>query len=270
MSDRVPPDQPVVASIVIPVFNGADQIAPAVASVTIAIDHCVKVLGAVPREGYEIILSDDGSTDDTLAEAHRAAAANPLVRVVSSPENRGAGPARNRGAAAARGEVLFFLDADDAFLPPHILACLQVLLREPEVGLVKTDIEVEFPSGEPAPLHDDWRRAIINSVVFNTAVWRHAHEAIGGFLEHPDLKVLRCEDVFYCDHLMRRFQTRLVEARTVRHRVREGGAFEGQVSKFSVARTESEECMTAAQSAVLPGLRAAHEARMAADGLDGK
>ncbi|MCF8481690.1 MAG: glycosyltransferase family 2 protein [Rhodospirillum sp.] len=251
-------DLPIAASIIIPVFNGATLIGPSVASATIAIDHCVKVLGAVPREGYEIILSDDGSTDDTLAEAHRAATVNPLVRVVGSIENRGAGPARNRGAAAARGGILFFLDADDAFLPPHVLACMGELLRHPDAGLVKTDIEVD------APLHEDWRRAIINSVVFNTAVWRHAHEAVGGFMEDPDLKVLRCEDVFYCDHLMRCFPARFVEARTVRHRVREGGAFEGQAAKFSVARSEAEDCLTEAQKAVLPGLRARHEARVAA------
>ncbi|WP_413206864.1 glycosyltransferase family 2 protein [Rhodospirillum sp. A1_3_36] len=253
-------DTPIAASIIIPVYNGADLIGPAVASATISIDHCVKALGAVPREGYEIVLSDDGSTDDTLAEAHRAAAANPLVRVVETPENRGAGPARNRGVKAARGEILFFLDADDAFLPPHVLVCMAELLRHPEAGLVKTDIDVD------APLHEDWRRAIINTVVFNMAVWRHAHDAVGGFMEDPELKTLRCEDVFYCDHLMRCFPSRLVQARTVRHTVREGGAFEGQVLKFSVARSEARDSLTEAQRAVLPGLRARHEARVAATG----
>lgn len=59
-----------------------------------------------PRDSYEIIIVDDGSTDKT-----RQVAESRGVRVVTQP-NRGAGAARNLGAQNARGDILLFIDAD--------------------------------------------------------------------------------------------------------------------------------------------------------------
>lgn len=91
-------------SVVIPVRNGARYLAMAVASVRA---QTVPVI--------EVIIVDDGSTDDTPA----VIAALPGVRALRQ-EPAGAAAARNRGAEAATGEWLAFLDADDLWPPERL------------------------------------------------------------------------------------------------------------------------------------------------------
>ena len=64
----------------------------------------------------EILLIDDGSTDDTAALCDRLAQENPLVRCIHK-ENGGVSSARNLGIAEAKGDYLWFVDADDTVLP---------------------------------------------------------------------------------------------------------------------------------------------------------
>lgn len=64
----------------------------------------------------EIIVIDDGSTDDTAAVADALGVERDEIRVIHQP-NRGAGPARERGRLAARGEFIQYLDSDDLLLP---------------------------------------------------------------------------------------------------------------------------------------------------------
>ncbi|PYM04307.1 MAG: glycosyl transferase, partial [Verrucomicrobia bacterium] len=68
---------------------------------------CLESLGKIDYPKFEIVLVDDGSTDNTA----QIAAGFPNVRYVHQP-NRGLSVARNTGAAAARGEVLAYTDAD--------------------------------------------------------------------------------------------------------------------------------------------------------------
>lgn len=93
MSDRV--------SVIIPVHNGAEAIGALVRRV---------LAQAAPGRAIEVIVSDDGSTDGTVEAALRAGA-----RVVRGVPLQGGGnpaAARNRGAAAATGDPMVFLDAD--------------------------------------------------------------------------------------------------------------------------------------------------------------
>lgn len=73
----------------------------------------------------EVIVVDDGSTDDSLAVAGRYP-----VRVLAEA-HLGVGAARNRGAVAARGAFLMFLDADDRLEPTYVEACLAALQGSP-------------------------------------------------------------------------------------------------------------------------------------------
>lgn len=88
-------------SIVIPVYNGAAYLAA-----------CLKSIQELRPAPIECIVVDDGSTD---ASARIAQAAG--VTVISAPDRRGPACARNLGARAARGEILFFIDADVVVLP---------------------------------------------------------------------------------------------------------------------------------------------------------
>jgi cellulose synthase/poly-beta-1,6-N-acetylglucosamine synthase-like glycosyltransferase len=98
-------EQPLQASVVIPAYNASQTIG-----------ECLTALAAqtVPSTHYEVIVVDDGSTDDTAAVAARLGA-----RVLRQA-NAGPAAARNRGVSAARGEVILFTDADCAPAPDWI------------------------------------------------------------------------------------------------------------------------------------------------------
>ena len=105
-------------SVVVCAYNEAHNIAP-----------CLDSLAALDYPGLEVVVCDDGSTDDTLAIAQRYP-----FRVLALP-HAGLSVARNAGIAAATGEVIAFLDADAACHPwwPYFLA---LSLEEP--GVVAT------------------------------------------------------------------------------------------------------------------------------------
>ncbi|MCD6518516.1 MAG: glycosyltransferase [Anaerolineae bacterium] len=113
-------------SVVIPVHNGAATL-----------PHCLEALVASVYENVEIIVVDDASTDDTPAVAARYP-----CRLLRLPENVGAARAKNFGAQEAKGEILFFTDAD-VYVPPPALAYVAEDLADPEVdgvvGLLARD-----------------------------------------------------------------------------------------------------------------------------------
>ena len=83
-------------SIIVPVRNGAEHLAA-----------CLERVGELDPAPLECIVVDDGSEDASAAAARRAG-----VRVISTGGQRGPAAARNLGARAAQGEILWFLDAD--------------------------------------------------------------------------------------------------------------------------------------------------------------
>lgn len=99
-------------SVVVPVYNRADLLPLTLAS-----------LLAQTRPADEILVVDDGSTDDGAAVA---ASFGPPVRVIRQA-NQGPAAARNRGLAEARGEWIHFFDSDDLALPSLHAEQLRVL-----------------------------------------------------------------------------------------------------------------------------------------------
>lgn len=89
-------------SFIIPVYNCKSYL-PA----------CVESILAAGAEEFEILLVDDGSTDGSGALCDRLAVEHSPVRVLHKP-NGGVSSARNAGIAAARGDYVLFLDADDS------------------------------------------------------------------------------------------------------------------------------------------------------------
>lgn len=110
-----------LVSTIIPVFNRAAMLRDAVASVL-----------AQTWRPIEIVIVDDGSSDDTRAVADELAARHPgIVHVLSQP-NAGPGVARQTGLEAARGEFIQFLDSDDVLLPEKF--SLQVAGLQSDTG----------------------------------------------------------------------------------------------------------------------------------------
>lgn len=79
----------------------------------------------------EVIVVIDG--DDPATRSELAAIGDPRLRVISHPENRGAGAARDTGAAAATGNWIALLDDDDEWLPEKLAAQLAAAPEEPAV-----------------------------------------------------------------------------------------------------------------------------------------
>lgn len=89
-------------SVIIPAYNRADKIGDAIGS----------VLGQTFPD-FELIVVDDGSSDETGAVV--CAIADPRIRYIHLPQNRGAAAARNAGIRAARGRLIALLDSDDTW-----------------------------------------------------------------------------------------------------------------------------------------------------------
>jgi glycosyltransferase involved in cell wall biosynthesis len=109
-----------LVSVVIPCYNGAAYLAEAIASVY--------------HQTYphiELILVDDGSTDDTAAIAARYPNAHYFYQ-----SNQGVAVARNRGLQESSGSYLVFLDQDDRLLPCAIATALQQIKAHPECAFV--------------------------------------------------------------------------------------------------------------------------------------
>jgi glycosyltransferase involved in cell wall biosynthesis len=97
------------------------------------------------RQPHEVIVVDDGSTDDSLTILKSEFGQHPQVRIHSQP-NRGQLAAIRQGVMLASGDWCFFLDADDIYLPRHLEEAARVLEANPEVGAYYSDhIESEGP-----------------------------------------------------------------------------------------------------------------------------
>lgn len=76
---------------------------------------------------WEIIVSDDGSSDATVEIARNVAAREPRISVVVAPHNQGKGSAVRRGILAATGETVLFADADLGVPPPFVDAAMAAI-----------------------------------------------------------------------------------------------------------------------------------------------
>jgi len=109
-------------SIITPTFNRSGYLRQAIASVL-----------AQTFTDFEIIIVDDGSTDDT-STAVASFGSEQIVYL--RQQNAGRSIARNRGLAEARGQYIAFLDDDDLYLPQKLAAQASHLDNHPEIGLV--------------------------------------------------------------------------------------------------------------------------------------
>jgi glycosyltransferase involved in cell wall biosynthesis len=114
-------------SVIIPTYNCAAFLDRGLAS----------VMQQTYRD-YEIIVADDGSTDDTAGVVAKYA---PKVRRLWQ-ENRGVAAARNLALSAATGEFIAYIDADDKWYPTKLARQVSFLDEHPSCGFVHTDVAV--------------------------------------------------------------------------------------------------------------------------------
>lgn len=125
-------------SVIIPTYNRA-SLARA------AVDSALRQ--SVPP--HEVLVCDDGSTDDTLALLRTVFADVPKVKVLSLPHSGLPAAARNAGIAAASGEWLGFLDSDDVWLPDKTARQWAAIQAHPAIGLVCANALVARHGDDP-------------------------------------------------------------------------------------------------------------------------
>lgn len=107
-------------AVIVPVHNGAGHL-----------DRCLAALTACQDPAFEIIVCDDGSTDESAAIALARG-----VRLVRLPENRGPSAARNAGVRETRADILLFVDADVEIHGDAPAKVLRHFEREPGLSAV--------------------------------------------------------------------------------------------------------------------------------------
>ena len=149
------------------------------------IEESIQSVLAQTYEAWELLLVDDGSTDDSTGIARRYADAYPdRIRYLAHPdrENRGASASRNLGARHARGEYLAYLDADDVYLPRKLEQQVPLLDAHPEVAIVYAATEYWSSwTGRPEDAKRDW-------------TWRKYGAEPGAVVDPPRLLVAFLRD----------------------------------------------------------------------------
>ncbi len=142
MSDSIAADRneflrsETLLTVVIPHFNQRDFLPRAVAS----------ILEGETR-GIEIIIVDDGSTDNSESTLAALEAVSPLIFVIRCRTNEGAPAALNKGLAAARGRYVSFLGADDFVMPNLYMQLVRALEDTPAAALACSDIVIVGSDG---------------------------------------------------------------------------------------------------------------------------
>jgi glycosyltransferase involved in cell wall biosynthesis len=164
--------QPFDVAVVVPVFNRAAIVRDAVDSVV------------AQDVDAEIVLVDDGSTDGTAAVLRQIAAElGDRVVVVEQP-NAGPARARNAGVAAARADLVTFLDSDDLMEPGRLRVQLDTWRAAPGEVVVMGHERVEVAPGVEPPRHI-LDRGARDETRYHTSVLlsREQFATVGGFDE---------------------------------------------------------------------------------------
>lgn len=189
-----------LVSVVIPAYNAAAHLGECLDS----------VLAQAGDAALEVVVVDDGSTDATA----EVAGSRPGVRLIRLAGNEGPSRARNAGMAAARGDLVAFLDADDLWPAGSLAARIDALNRHPQAELAFGDCR-QFDASGPrdhtlfeaghlgAPawgdggiVPDAYARLLADNFVTTGSVLvrRPVLAAVGGFAE--DLRLVEDLDLW--------------------------------------------------------------------------
>ena len=133
------PEENIKISVLVPVYNVARFL-----------PRCLDSLAAQSMRDIEILLIDDGSTDDSAAICADYVARDGRFRLLRQ-ENRGLSAVRNRHLEEARGEYLMFVDSDD-WVAPDFCEIPWRCVREQDADLVLFGFRRVTEEGEPLPL----------------------------------------------------------------------------------------------------------------------
>jgi glycosyltransferase involved in cell wall biosynthesis len=174
------PSNPPVLSVVIPCFNQGEYLLDALSSVRACIDPV-----------YEIVIVNDGSTDAITINLMQYLQEQGYL--VLNQDNQGVARARNNGIEKSQGRYILTLDADNKIRPDYILKGIEVLDRNPDVGVVygKPDWFGESQRSWDIPEEFDAGKLILKNYIDTCAVFRKSlWQDCGGY----DPELLGLED----------------------------------------------------------------------------
>ena len=175
-------------SILMGIYNCAGTLPDAIRSI---LDQTVT--------DWELILCDDGSSDDTVSVAQTFVQAYPdRIRLLQNPKNLGLNATLNRCLQEATGTYIARMDGDDICAPDRFAEELAVLESEPDIAIVSTDMHFFDESGTwgmvQYPEYPQPRDFLAGSPFCHAPcmVRKEAYDAVGGY--SVDKKLLRVED----------------------------------------------------------------------------
>ena len=180
-------------SVIIPCYNAAETIGVQLEALS----------GQQWSDSWEVVVSDNGSSDKSVAVVEGYRERLPNLRIVDSSDQQGRAHARNVGVLAASGDMLLFCDADDEVGPGWLAAMGEALSKYDFVAC-----RVDFEKLNPPYLANNFRnheqRSGLQKASFppylahagggTLGVSRALHEAVGGF----DESLPRMQDTDYC------------------------------------------------------------------------
>jgi succinoglycan biosynthesis protein ExoO len=164
-----------LVSVAMANHNGAEFLGPAIRS-----------LKRQTVTSWELIIADDASSDDSIAEAKKAANGDPRITIIGIREKGGPGAARNRALDAARGDWIAVFDSDDLMAPLR-LEILLARARADRAALVADNLLV-FSEHSPKP------RPYLKSRLGRSPRWMDLYELIESsclYSRMPDLGFLK-------------------------------------------------------------------------------
>ncbi len=206
-----------LVSVIIPTFNRG-----------YCLEDSLRSVLAQSFADFELIVVDDGSTDDTAVLVGRF----PAVKLIRLEKNRGVSFARNRGVVAARGNYIAFLDSDDLWEPRKLAAQIKWMERRPDSQVVYTD-EIWIRNGtrvNPANKHRKYSGDVFqyclplcivspSSVLLRTKMLSN----IGGF----DESMRVCEDYDLWLRIAQRYPFHCIDEKLITKR----GGHDDQLSR---------------------------------------
>ncbi|MDM8268300.1 glycosyltransferase family A protein [Barnesiella viscericola] len=124
-------------SVVIPLYNKEKQIA-----------HTIQSVFNQTFQDFEVVIVDDGSTDESAAEVEKFC--DSRIRLIHQ-KNAGVAAARNRGIEEAKGDLIAFLDADDEWKPEYLATQYHLSQKYPDCNVFACNYEFRNIEGKVTP-----------------------------------------------------------------------------------------------------------------------